>query len=107
MGLMDKLKETAQEVAVEARKATAQGKVKVEELALRRKMDERARELGYLTFRERAQGTPAGSDADALIEAMRELDDQIAHHAVEAAQPEAERSSEPGATAEGEGSPQA
>jgi ATP-dependent DNA ligase len=87
MGLMDKLKETAQEVADEARKATVQGKGKLEELALRRRMDESARKLGYLVFRERTQGTPSGTEADGLIADMRELEDQIARSALETAQP--------------------
>ena len=85
MGLMDKLKETAQDVASEARKATVQSKSKVEELAVRRKMDDRARQLGYLVFRERTQGTPGGADADALVAEMRDMEDQIARNAVDAA----------------------
>lgn len=84
MGLMDKVKETAQEVAGEARKATSQGKTKLEALALRRKMDESARRLGYLVFRERSQGTPAGTDADALVADMHELENQIARSELEA-----------------------
>ena len=102
MGLMDKLRETAQDVATEARKATVQSKSKVEELALRRKMDDRARQLGYLLFRERTQGTPGGADADALVAAMRDIEDQIARNAVEAA-PESGGKPEPEARGETEG----
>jgi ATP-dependent DNA ligase len=86
MGLMDKLRDTAQEVAEEARKATVQGKGKLEELALRRRMDESARKLGYLVFRERSQGTPSGTEADGLVDDMRELEDQITRSALETAQ---------------------
>jgi ATP-dependent DNA ligase len=86
MGLMDKLRDTAQEVAEEARKATVQGKGKLEELALRRRMDESARKLGYLVFRERTQGTPSGTEADGLVDDMRELEDQITRSALETAQ---------------------
>jgi hypothetical protein len=102
MGLMDKLKETAQEVAGEARKATVQGKGKIEELALRRRMDDSARKLGYLLFRERTQGTPSGTEADSLIADMRALEDQIARSALETAQT-AESSSETAAQPEAEG----
>jgi hypothetical protein len=102
MGLMDKLKETAQEVAGEARKATVQGKGKLEEIALRRRMDDSARKLGYLVFRERSQGTPSGTEADALIADMRELEDQIARSALETAQA-AEASSQSSAQPEAEG----
>ena len=77
MGLMDRLKETAQEVAGEARKATVQAQGKLGEAQLRRRMDETARQLGYLVYRERALGTPAGSDADTLVNRIAELDEQI------------------------------
>ena len=77
MGLMDRLKETAQEVAGEARKAGAQAQSKLGEVQLRRRMDDAARQLGYLVYRERALGTPAGSDADTLVNRIAELDEQI------------------------------
>jgi hypothetical protein len=102
VGFMDSLRSTAQDVATEARKATARGKTKVEELALRRKLDDRARQLGYLVFRERTQGTPAGADADALVAEMRELEDQIARNALEAT-PEGGESPAPEAAATDEG----
>ncbi|MFN2489634.1 MAG: hypothetical protein ABR529_07840 [Actinomycetota bacterium] len=76
MGLMDRLKGTAQDVASEARKAGVQAQEKLEEVKSRRKTDETARRLGYLVYRERTAGTPAGSDADALVNEMRELEEQ-------------------------------
>ena len=78
MGLMDRLRETAQEVAGEARKAGIQAQGKIGEVQLRRRMDDAARQLGYLVFRERTLGTPAGSDADTLVNQIRDLEDQIA-----------------------------
>jgi hypothetical protein len=89
MGLRDKLRETAQEFATEARKATSQGKVKIEEMTLRRKMDDAARRLGYLVFRERSRGAPAGSEADAILSEMSDLEDQIARHDLAAKEPSA------------------
>jgi hypothetical protein len=83
MGLMDRLKETAQDVATEAKKAGAQAQGKLEEVALRRKLDDAARELGYLFFRERAKAIPAGSDADSLVSRMRELEEQLDRHDAE------------------------
>ena len=77
MGLMDRLKETAQEVAGEARKATVQAQGKLTEVQLRRKMDDSARQLGYLVYRERTHGTPSGSDADTLVNRMVDLDEQL------------------------------
>jgi hypothetical protein len=81
MGLTEKLRERAQELATEAKKATSQAQGKLEEVTLRRRMDDAARQLGYLVYRERTQGTPAGSDADALVNRMRETDDALASHA--------------------------
>ncbi|HEX2235101.1 MAG TPA: hypothetical protein VHK89_02395 [Actinomycetota bacterium] len=81
MGLTEKLRERAQELATEAKKATSQAQGKLEEVTLRRRMDDAARQLGYLVYRERTQGTPAGSDADALVNRMRETDDALARHA--------------------------
>jgi hypothetical protein len=77
MGLMDRLKETAQEVASEARKAGSQAQGKLEEIGMRRSLDDSAKQLGYLVYRERTQGTPAGSDADALVDRMRKLEEDL------------------------------
>lgn len=84
MGLRDKLKERAQELASEAKKATSQAQGKLEEVTLRRRMDDAAKQLGYLVYRERTKGTPAGSDADTLVNQMREVDDVLARQAAEA-----------------------
>jgi hypothetical protein len=94
MGLMERLKSTAQDLALETKKATAQAQGKLEEVALRRRMDDAARRLGYLVFRERAKGTPAGSNADEVLQEMRALDEQMT--AQEAAQRAAEPSQGPG-----------
>jgi hypothetical protein len=77
MGLMDRLKETAQEVATEARKAGVQAQGKLSEVALRRSMDDSAKQLGYLVFRERTEGTPAGSDADTLVNRIKDFEEQL------------------------------
>jgi hypothetical protein len=89
MGVKDSFKKSAQGMAGEARRATARGKAKVEEAALRRRLDEHAKRLGYLLFRERTQGTPAGADADTLIADMRALEDQIARSGLESSEPQA------------------
>ena len=91
MGLMDRLKETAQDVAGEARKASIQAQGKLSEVQLRRKMDDAARQLGYLFYRERALGTPSGSDADTLVSRMVELDAQLTRQ-----QEETRRAARPG-----------
>jgi hypothetical protein len=78
MGFMDKMKQAAQDVAVEAKKATAQGKEKIGEMQTRKKMDEAAKKLGYLVHRERTESTPAGAEADQLIAEITTLQTELA-----------------------------
>ncbi|MGH2754229.1 MAG: hypothetical protein ACRDLB_07310 [Actinomycetota bacterium] len=77
MGFMDKVKSAAQDVATEAKKATAQGKEKLEDMQTKKKMDEAAKKLGYLVYRERTESVPAGSEADSLIQEMTGLQAQL------------------------------
>jgi hypothetical protein len=77
MGFMDKMKQAAQDVAVEAKKATAQGKEKIGEMQTRKKMDEAAKKLGYLMHRERTEGTPAGAESDQLIAEITTLQAEL------------------------------
>lgn len=78
MGFMDKVKAAAQDVATEAKKATAQGKEKIGELQTRKKMDEAAKKLGYLVHRERTENVPAGTEADQLIAEITALQAELA-----------------------------
>jgi predicted phage gp36 major capsid-like protein len=84
MGLMDKIKTAAQDVAAEAKKATVQGKSKLDQMQLRKKADEAAKQLGYLVHAERAKGTPAGPEADRLVADMTQLETEIAEAEAEA-----------------------
>jgi hypothetical protein len=83
MGFMDKVKQAAQDVASEAKKATSQAQDKIEEAQTKKKMNEAAQQLGWLAYRERAQGTPAGADADRLISEISSLEQQLASEASE------------------------
>jgi len=83
MGFMDKFKNAAQEVAVEAKKVTAQAQGKVEETQLKRKMDAAAKELGYLIHQERVKGVAAGPEADRLIASITSLEAEMARAAAE------------------------
>ena len=81
MGLMDKMKAQAQNVAAEAKKATAQAQGKVGQIQLRKKADEAAKQLGYLVQKER---TGAGADAaetDRLIAEISDLERQMSEEA--------------------------
>ena len=78
MGFMDKVKAAAQDVATQAKAATATAQDKVEQAQTRKKIDENAKKLGYLIHRERTQGTAAGAEADTLIAEMTALETQLA-----------------------------
>ena len=78
MGFMDKVKAAAQDVAAEAKKATASAQDKMEQSQIRKKIDEAAKKLGYLVYKERTEGTPAGAEGDALVAEMGTLEAQLA-----------------------------
>ena len=74
MGFMDKVKGAAQDAATAAKKGTAQAQEKIEQAQTRKKMDEKAKELGYLIYAERSKGTPAGGQADTLVSEISGLE---------------------------------
>jgi hypothetical protein len=104
MGLMDKIKTVAQDVTTETKNLAATAQVKVDETKLGRERDKAAKELGYLVYRERTEGTPAGSQADSLVATIADLDVRIS---AAAAQAEAKRqqASGGGGQSEAVGSP--
>jgi hypothetical protein len=77
MGFMDKVKSAAQDVAKETKKATAGAQQKLEQTQVRKKMDENAKQLGYLVYNERAKGTPAGAETDRLVAELSGLEGQL------------------------------
>ena len=85
MGLMDKMKAAAQDVATQAKSATAQAQTKIEQTQTRKKADEAAQKLGYLIHRERTQGVPAGAEADTLVAQITSLEAELAAAAQPAA----------------------
>jgi membrane protein involved in colicin uptake len=93
MGLLDKVKAQAQNVAAEAKKATDKAQDKVGQLQLRKKADEAAKQLGYLVHKERTGGAPAGADTDRLVQEITDLEAQMS--AEESASGEATPASPP------------
>jgi hypothetical protein len=77
MGLMDKLKEAAQEGAEVAKKGMTVAKERVDDVQARRKADDLAKQLGYLIVRERTQGSPS-EEADRLVSEITKLEESIA-----------------------------
>jgi hypothetical protein len=83
MGFMDKVKTAAQEVAVEAKKMGAQAQGMLSEAQLKRKMDDCAKQLGYLYHQERTRGSATGTEGDRLVLEISELETQIAQAAAD------------------------
>jgi hypothetical protein len=126
MGILEKVKETTQHVAADLRegaahmaadlkKGAAQLQSKVEQVQLRRKADEHAKDIGYLVVRERTQGAQVREEIDRLVQAIVDLERQIEEarareeargEGTQAAAPTAEASAaatgEPAPAAEGE-----
>jgi len=74
MGFLDKVKEAASDVAAEAKKGADQVKGKMDDAALKRKGDDLAKQLGYLIYKERRHGKPAGEEADRLMVELAEVE---------------------------------
>lgn len=103
MGFMDKVKSAAQDAATQAKKATSQAQTKMEEGQVKKKMDESARQLGYLVYRERTQGTPAGAEADTHISELQGLEAKLTELHAEAAAAPQQPQQTPDATPAGPG----
>jgi hypothetical protein len=78
MGILDKAKQVAGQVGDAAKKGASQVQSKVEQSQTRKKADEAAEKLGYLIYKERTEGTPAGEEADKLVAEIAELEKQLA-----------------------------
>ena len=98
MGFMDKIKEASQTVAEQTKKATAQGKEKLGDMQAKKKMDGAAEKIGYLIYREKTEGTPAGSEVDTLVQEMKTLQAQIDEDGAAAAAAASDASAAPAET---------
>lgn len=103
MGILDKVKQVAGEAAEATKKGAAIAQTKAKIHGLRKEANEAAEKLGYLVYRERTGGEPAGAQADELVQRISGLEAQIAE--LEAGlESEGETSSEGGSA--GEASPE-
>src|SRR5918999_3752880 len=80
MGLMDRVKAQAQNVAAQAKSAAGQAQDKMEQMQLRKKADEAAKQLGYLIHKERTSGATAGAEAEKLVAEITDFERQIAEN---------------------------
>ena len=95
MGFMDKMKSAAQDAATQAKKATSTAQTKMEEGQVKKKMDEAAKKLGYLVYRERNEGTPAGAEADTAVGEMKGYEQKLQEIQAEAAAGQAPQAAPP------------
>ena len=77
MGLMDKLKDTAQKGMDVAQKGMDDAKEKASELSLKRKFNGLAEELGTLIFRQREGENGLEPEIDRVMGEMREVAAQL------------------------------
>ena len=74
MSLFDRFAAGLETLGKKANQALDEGKLRVELVRVRRRMDNAARDLGYLTYRQ-AKGTPAAPDAvEALTRRIAEAE---------------------------------
>ena len=78
MGFMDKVKQAAQDVSAEAKKATAQGKEKLGEVQTKRKMDDAAKRLGYLVYAEKTKGESKTAEIAAIVAEIGDYETELA-----------------------------
>lgn len=79
MGLMDKVKAQAAQVAEKAQEGLKSGQAKIEEAQDRKKGDALLRDLGALVYAQRTGRAPEGADAD-ISRLVAELQAQENEH---------------------------
>jgi len=84
MGFLDKVKETANKAADQAKHATAVGKEKLEDRNLQKKMNDLLQEIGALIVAEKRNEAPADAHAqiDAKVAEIAEIEKQMEANAV-------------------------
>jgi hypothetical protein len=88
MGILDKVKQAAGDVAEATKKGASQVQTKVHVNQLRNKADDAAKRLGYLIHTERTGGAAAGEEGDKLVAEISDLEKQIAEAAASPAEQE-------------------
>jgi hypothetical protein len=80
MGFLDKVKDTANKAADQAKHATAVGKEKIEDRNLQKKMNELLQEIGALVVAQRRNEAPddAATRIDVKVAEIAEVEEQMA-----------------------------
>jgi hypothetical protein len=77
MGLIERISTGINRLADKTNQALDEGRLRLDLLRVRRRRDNLARDLGYLTFRQTKGTAPAEGEADALIRRMEDCDAEI------------------------------
>jgi len=75
LGILDKMKGAAETAVEVGKKAADVAKEKVEDVQLRRKADDLAKQLGYVVVET---GRSVGEEGDKLVAQIKELETQLA-----------------------------
>ena len=86
MGFLDKVKDTANKAADQAKQATAVGKEKLEDRNLQKKINELQQEIGALVVAQRRNDAPddAATRIDVKVAEIGELEAQMASNTTDA-----------------------
>ncbi len=89
MGFLDKVKETTNKVADQAKHATAVGKEKLDDTLLQKKINGLCQDIGALVVAQRRNEAPddAAAQIDAKIAEIAELEKQQASNSVADGEP--------------------
>jgi len=86
MGLIERISTGINRLADRTNQALDEGRLRLDLLRVRRRRDNLARDLGYLTFRQAKGTVPADGEVEALVRGMDECDSEIAKLDVQIAQ---------------------
>lgn len=76
MGLMDKVKSSAEQALAKAQQGVSQGQAKLDQVQARRQADSLLRDLGVAYYSQQRQG----GEAEAVSAALGALDSHVAEH---------------------------
>lgn len=77
MGFLDKVKDTAQKGMDAAQKGAAEAREKANEVALKRKLNSAAEDLGHLIFRQREGEEGLHEEIERAVEEMRRISAEL------------------------------
>lgn len=78
MGLIDRISTGINRLADRTNQALDEGRLRLDLMRARRRRDNLARDLGYITFRQAKGAPPVEGEVDALVRRMEDCDADIA-----------------------------